>query len=391
MLGAVFRGTLKVVASLLLLLLVLGLLLAVHVWSAARGSLPALEGEVALAGLSAPVTVERDASGNAVITGATRTDVAAALGFLHGQERFFQMDLLRRTAAGELGELLGAPGLALDRLVRPHRFRARARAILAQMSPEERALVEAYADGVNRGRETLARRPWEHALLFTPPRPWFPEDTVLVVFAMYLNLQPATPVRELDRARATLRGGPALADFLYPDGSPNDAALDGSMMPEPPMPRALEPLDPQAPLPAAAGEPAPAPAEEPVAGSNNWAVAGALTATGAALVANDMHLGTRLPNTWYRARLIVRPQDGGEGERLDIVGATLPGTPMMVVGSNGRIAWGFTNSYIDTADAVIVEPAGSDDLYATPAGPQPFRRHAERICGRFRCETLEVR
>ncbi|MFN3591135.1 MAG: penicillin acylase family protein, partial [Thermaurantiacus sp.] len=112
---------------------------------------------------------------------------------------------------------------------------------------------------------------------------------------------------------------------------------------------------------------------------------------GAALVANDMHLGTRLPNTWYRARLIVRPADGSAEPALDIVGATLPGTPMMVVGSNGRVAWGFTNSYIDTADAVIVERAGSDDLYQTPTGPQPYRLHREQICGRFRCETLEVR
>ncbi len=386
------RGGLKLVATLLVVLLLLGFGLAVHVWLAARGALPALEGEVALPGLAQPASVARDEAGVPVVTGASRADVAAALGFLHAQERFFQMDLLRRSAAGELGALMGGAALPLDRAVRVHRFRARARAILAGMAPEERALVEAYAAGVNAGLGALDRRPFEYALLFARPEPWAAEDTILAVFAMYLNLQPATPQREMDRALATARGGPALAAFLYPDGAPNDAPLDRSVAPEPPMPQALAPMAPGRVAPAAPPRaPRPAPAEEPVPGSNNWAVAGSRTATGAALLANDMHLGTRLPNSWYRARLVVQPAARAGEPRLDIVGATLPGTPFMVVGSNGRIAWGFTNSYIDTADAVIVVPAGADDLYQTASGPQPFRTHAEEICGRLRCETLTVR
>jgi penicillin amidase len=391
MVGALVRGTLKVIATLLLLVAVLAAGLALHVWLAARGSLPALEGEVAMPGLSAPLSIARDETGMPTITSSTRQDAAVALGFLHAQERFFQMDLLRRSAAGELGELLGGAVFSLDRAMRVHRFRARARALFAQMAPDERALVEAYTDGVNRGLQGLGRQPFEYALLLARPRAWLPEDTMLVVFAMYLNLQPATPQREMDRALATRRGGVALADFLYPDGAPNDAPLDGSIMPEPAMPARLEPVEPGSALPAPAPAMGPAPAEDPVPGSNNWAVAGALTATGAALVANDMHLGTRLPNTWYRARIVVRGTDDGAGDALDIVGATLPGTPMMVVGSNGRVAWGFTNSYIDTADAVIVETGDGGAIYRTPAGPQPFRLHEEEICGRLRCETLEVR
>lgn len=384
------RGTVRFALALLLLLVVLALALAIHMWLAARGSLPELEGELALPGLSAPVSIARDAAGIPLVTGATRQDVAIALGFLHGQERFFQMDLLRRAAAGELGELMGGEALVLDRAVRPHRFRARARSMVEAMPPAERALVDAYVAGVNAGLQAQSRRPFEHALLFKAPEPWRPEDTILTVLAMYLSLQPATPQRELDRALATARGGPALADFLYPDGAPNDAPLDASTAPEPPMPARLEPVAPRA-LEGAAPAPAltPTPAEEPVPGSNNWAVAGPLSSSGAALVANDMHLGTRLPNTWYRARLVVRPADAAD-PTLDIVGATLPGTPMMVVGSNGRIAWGFTNSYADTADAVIVEPAG-EGRYRTPDGSRPFAIRQERLCGRLLCKTVEVR
>lgn len=386
MIARFVRSTLRLGVVLLLVVLAIALILAVHVWLAARGSRPLLEGELQLPGLAAPVRIARDAAGIPVITGDSRRDVAIALGFLHGQERFFQMDLLRRAAAGELGELMGGEALGIDRTIRPHRFRARARAMVAAMPPADRALVNAYAAGVNAGRQAQARWPFEHALLFSPPEPWRPEDTLLTIFAMYLNLQPATPQREMDRALAAARGGPALADLLFPDGAPNDAPLDGSVAAAPPMPARLAP---PAGDPRRAPGAGPAPAEAPVPGSNSWAVAGALSSSGSALLANDMHLDTRLPNSWYRARLVVRPA-GATEPALDIVGATLPGTPMMVVGSNGRIAWGFTNSYIDTADAVILEPAGPG-RYRTPGGSRPFIVHQERLCGRFRCETLEVR
>jgi penicillin amidase len=148
---------------------------------------------------------------------------------------------------------------------------------------------------------------------------------------------------ELDRALAERRGGRGLAELLYASGTELDAPLDGSVLPAPPSPLGCKAMRQPAPA-AIEGDTA----EQPVLGSNNWAVAGALSTSGAALVANDMHLGLSVPGTWYRARIVVRPNGGG-APALDITGVTLPGAPGMVAGSNGRIAWGFTNSYIDTS------------------------------------------
>jgi penicillin amidase len=363
----------------LLLLLYLGIVLGT--------SRPKLEGEVAAAELSESVTVRRDAEGVPVITGATRADVGFALGYLHGQERFFQMDTLRRSAAGELSALVGGAAAKIDRRHRVHRFRARARRIVAAMPPAERLLLDRYVAGVNRGLAELGGAPFEYVLLRGEPAPWRAEDTILAVYAMYLNLQPDLPQLELDRAHAARRGGPALADLLYPRGTELDAALDGSRLPEPPLPTGLPRMSPgvrQLETAARAGE-------APLFGSNNWAVAGPLSTTGAALVANDMHLGLPVPGTWYRAQLIVRPARGSAEPALSIAGVTLPGTPTMTVGSNGRIAWGFTNSFIDTSDAVLIDAApGRPGFYLTPSGPQPIRRVAERMCVGSKCEDMVV-
>ncbi|WP_448582744.1 penicillin acylase family protein [Thermaurantiacus sp.] len=364
----------KAALALFAILMILVTAWVVAVWRAMEGSKPRLEGELTMAGLDAPVTITRDLEGVPTITGASRLDVAQALGYLHAQERFFQMETLRRTAAGELAAFLGPPALAIDRQVRRHRFRARARAMVAGMKADERAILDAYVAGVNAGLADLGGRPFEHMALLRAPEPWAAEDTLLAVFAMYLNLQPATPQREMDRARAQARGGRALADFLYPETTPLDAPLDGSRLPEPPMPEHLLPREETG-----AGKLV----EASVPGSNNWAVSGMLSTSGAALVANDMHLGLTVPGTWYRARLVVR------GE-LDATGVTLPGAMFVVAGSTGRIAWGFTNSYIDTADAVIVEET-RPGFYRTPDGERPFVVHAEVLAHRTGAERLEVR
>lgn len=380
--GAGRRG-LRIGKWLLIALLVLVLLVAAYFRWTLYVTRPQLEGRVEAAQLSAPVTVARDAQGVPVITGASRNDVAFALGFLHGQERFFQMDTLRRLAAGELGALFGASATDTDKRIRVHRFRARAQAAVAAMSAEERALLEAYVAGVNQGREALGAAPFEYAPLMGKAEPWRLEDSVLAVFAMYINLQPVVPRLELDRALAAKRGGPALADLLYPSGSELDAPLDGSKLPEAPLPTALPKMDSAAPQVASLLR------EAGVAGSNNWAVAGSLTSTGAAMVANDMHLGHSVPSVWYRARLVVRP--GRDAPGIDVTGVTLPGGPTMVAGSNGKIAWGYTNSYIDTSDAVLVEPApGGGDLYATPDGPKAVRRMIEKLCIGGDCEDFPV-
>ena len=370
-----------VLALMLLIVLVVG-----WVWWGMQRSRPTLEGTVQVQGLSAPVSIVRDADGVPTLTAATRTDLAFALGWLHAQERLFQMDTLRRLAAGELSELSGSVTEAIDRRIRLHRFRARAKALVAAMDPAERAMLAAYVAGVRRGAAELGGSPYEYVITRSTPELWQSEDTVLAVFAMYLNLQPSVPQREMERALAMRKGGRALADFLFPLGTVLDAPLDGSVLPEAPMPASLAPMNGPA-IPAAAAD-----IRIPeMAGSNNWAVGGALTASGAALVANDMHLGLNVPSIWYRARLVVKPSAGSTEFPLDATGVTLPGTPFLVAGSNGKVAWGYTNSYIDTIDAVIVEwVPGKPGVYRTPAGEQKVRRIEEPVCVREDCTALVV-
>ncbi len=363
---------------------------AIWLYSQLHGSLPQLDGSTVLAGLSAPATVERDALGVPVIRGASRIDVARATGFVHAQERFFQMDLLRRTAAGELAALFGQSALDLDRAHRPHRFRHRATQALAAAPASERALIAAYTDGVNAGLAALAAPPFEYLLLRLAPEPWRPEDTPLAVYAMYLNLQSQQWPRESIRGLLRDRLPPALADFLDPPGTEWDAPLRGEPFPSPPPPGPevfdlrrqpvvdIVPVDTrirQSPafalFPTVATDPS-----ETVSGSNNWAVAGQLTAHGGALLANDMHLALRVPNIWYRASLIY-PDD--QGHEWRIAGVTLPGTPAIVAGSNGHIAWGYTNSEGDWADLVILEAGMDDDSYLTPDGPRAFIRVRETL------------
>ncbi len=376
-----WKRALRVLALLLLLMLLLLLAWAGSVWLAMVRSTPRAEGSLAVPGLSAPVSIARDAEGVPVVRGETRADVARALGFLHAQERFFQMDTLRRSAAGELSELFGPATIGIDETVRRHAFRERAKAIVAAMGPGERAILDAYVEGVNSGLADLGSRPFEYRLLFARPSPWQGEDTVLAVYAMYLNLQPATPRRELHRLHATARLGPGWADFLLPSTTPLDAPIDGSTLPEPAMPTAMKPV----PAPSRGR---PSAGEIDTLGSNNWAVSGARSSSGAGLVANDMHLGLSVPGTWVRARLIV--SGAAEGETaLDATGVTLPGTPFIVAGSTGRIAWGFTNSYIDTADAVIVDET-RPGFYRTAEGEKPFVTRTEQVRHRTGTANLDV-
>jgi penicillin amidase len=349
-----------------------------------RASLPLLEGQVAAPELSAPVTVARDAQGVPTLTGRDRPDLAWALGYLHGQERFFQMDGQRRMAAGELSELVGPATLGLDREHRLHRFRSRAAAVLAGMTPDERRVLDAYVHGVNRGLRDLGEVPFEYLVLRATPQPWTAEDTVLTVFAMYFDLQEADGATERRRQRALDTLGPELAAFLFPEGTSWDAPLDGTQLPRPALP-GIEAASPT--QPASHQEPE---TEAASPGSNAWAIGGPLSIRGAAMVANDMHLGLRVPNIWYRARLVLEGSD--REPPLDITGVTLPGAPNIVAGSNGTIAWGFTNSYVDTSDVVILEPAGgSAERYRTPEGPKDLKRADERICVKGAgCETLVV-
>ncbi len=173
-----------------------------------RLSLPAVDGEIALAGLAAPVSAERDAQGVPTVRGANRLDVARVTGFLHAQDRYFQMDLLRRQAAGELSGLFGSRALELDRRQRLHRMRSLAERTLRGLPGSEQALIAAYTAGVNAGLARLAVRPPEYLLLRAAPQPWRPEDTVLAVHAMFFQLADAPRrVRGPQRRAARLRAG----------------------------------------------------------------------------------------------------------------------------------------------------------------------------------------
>lgn len=355
-----------------------------------RASLPRLDGELRAVGLKAPLRITRDALGVPTIEAANRFDLAYGTGFVHGQDRFFQMDLSRRLAAGELAELFGPVALAEDRQTRLFRLRSVARAVLAEASEPQRALLEAYTRGVNAGLASLGSRPWEYWVLGAPPSPWRAEDTVLVTYAMWWDLQSGDWGYERLRQEVNARlGGPECGggwkcalSFLYPERTEWDAPVGT----EPPVtPGEIPPpeaLDVRAARPAprqrAARAASPAADRDGRAGSNNWTVSGRLTASGAALVANDMHLSLRVPAVWYRARLRVSAETGSAG--VDLIGATLPGAPLLVAGSNTHIAWGFTNSAGNwmSVTRLPCTAVGADSL-TTAAGSEPLTVARERI------------
>ena len=337
-----------------------------------RGSLPTLDGELALPGLSASVSLARDANGTVTIEAANEHDALRALGYVHAQERYFEMDLLRRTAAGELAALFGDIAVDTDKRHRLHRMRARVERDMGAIAGPKRSQLQAYADGVNAGLGALRVRPWAYLLLRQQPAPWRVEDSPLVGMAMYFDLQGGDNARELALWRMRPHLPAALFDLLAHDGSRWDAPLQGiargdAVLPGP------ELLDLRT-LPASAPSPA---IEEPAGtpGSNNFAVSGALTADGRAILADDMHLGLRAPNIWFRARLRY-PDATAPGGRVDVQGVTLPGLPAVIAGSNGHVAWGFTNSYGDYQDWKLETPCSAK---APAAGCARVTRHTERI------------
>jgi penicillin amidase len=365
-------------------LVLLGLLAAAWFWWQLRGSLPPLDGERTVAGLAAPVKIERDAQGVPTISGASRADVARATGFLHAQDRFFQMDLLRRRGAGELAELFGRAALELDQSARLHGFRRLATAVIAQADPADRAILTAYTAGVNAGLAALGRSPWEYLVLRARPAPWREEDSLLCAYAMWFDLQDYRGSFELNRDAIRTALGTAALEFLAPRGNSWDAALDGSTFapaPLPPLrfskpePEKVAALTPSRPW-AVGGNGPYLDAGKQVTGSNAFALAGAHTATGAALVANDMHLGLGVPNIWYRA--VLQWSDASGPHR--VVGVTLPGWPSLIVGSNGHVAWGFTDAYIDTTDVItIATETTANSFYQTPAGWKEIEDRKEEI------------
>ena len=368
------------IAACLLMLLLLG---ALGAWLFLRASLAQLDGARTAPGLRAAVSIERDDMGVPLIRGRDRLDLAYATGFVHAQERYFQMDLLRRTAAGELAELFGPRALPLDRSRRLHRFRARAQQSLALLAPQERAFVDRYVAGVNDGLGALKTRPFEYLLAGAAPQAWRAEDSLLAVWAMYIDLQGSQEGRELARGWLREHSDASQLAFLLPEASRWDAPLDGALhaappdAPLPPAPPAWWGRRPQAPAQLALASNAFVDA----VGSNNYAIAGSRSTSGAAIVADDMHLGLQLPNIWYRLALLYQDE---QGVQRRLAGVTLPGAPPLIIaGSNGHVAWGFTNSYADTVDLVEVgADAARPNEVRTPVG---WERVIERV------ETIAVK
>ncbi|MBW3671927.1 MAG: penicillin acylase family protein, partial [Acidobacteria bacterium] len=305
--------------------------------------------------------------------------------FLHAQDRFFQMDLLRRQPAGELAELFGSRALESDRGLRLHRFRDRARAVVASEPEDQRALLLAYTAGVNEGLAALDARPFEYVLLRQTPEPWEPEDSLLVVYAMYLDLQDEDASRDSSYGVLHDTMPREMFDFLASRGTEWDAAIDQTAVVLPEVPAAetfsLGTTGEEDSREEVEGEQNAAP------GSNNFAVGGSLTSDGRAILAGDMHLGISVPAIWYRASFVY---PGVEGTR-QITGVTLPGVPAMIVGSNGHVAWAFTNSYGDWVDLVVIDDLG-DGRYMTPSGPRSYEIVEQRIRDTGgNVEVLEVR
>jgi penicillin amidase len=409
---------------------VLLLVCALAIYLAVRGSLPQLDGSLSAPALASEATLERDVSGVPAIRARSRADLAFATGVAHAQDRFFQMDLMRRSAAGELAALLGPSLVDADRHLRVHGFRRVASEVLRSADQSDRDLLASYAAGVNFGLQSLDARPWEYLLLRAEPAPWGIEDSVLAAFSMYLSLNDSNGADELARAR--LRAGlPAeMFAFLHPVGTEWDAPIAGGAWRTPAIPgpevfdlrkrmadggsrigrerearsrASASSLQPAAQGPCewhgAHGCARVAPASsrfwspavpEAMPGSNSWAIAATHTADGSALLANDMHLHLRLPNAWYQARLIV---DRSHEDELDLAGVTLPGLPFLVAGSNGHVAWGYTNSYGDWTDLVVVEVDPQDSgRYLTPEGGESFELRRERIeVSGAPVEELEIR
>ncbi|WP_216324588.1 penicillin acylase family protein [Deinococcus aestuarii] len=345
--GRLGRGVLWVV------LLVLGAALAAVLWVRAT-SAPRVQGTVSLPGLSGPVTVTRDRWGVPHIRAVSDADAMFALGFVHWQDRAWQMDFQRRVAQGRLAEVLGEAALPQDRFLRTWGFQRAAQGILPALSEESRRLVRAYTAGVNAGRSQGKLAPEFRVLGYTPG-PWTDVDSVSWSKLMAYDLG-GNQDDELLGTRVRRRlGGRGLNEVLppYPQGAPTVLSRDelGAGGPAAAGVESRAPVLPDATLEALRTHLAAARSlgmeRVPGKGSNNWVVAGSRTASGRPILADDPHLALTSPMLWYLADV--------RGDRLRAIGATIPGLPGVVIGRNERVAWGVTNVNPDVQD-LYVEP-----------------------------------
>lgn len=375
-----------------------------------RSSLPVITGVHRTQHLVDPIQVERDAMGIPTIESKSRVDAAYGLGYVHGQDRFFQMDLLRRMTAGRLSELVGKGAVGTDKRYRKHRFTQMAETIYGSLAIEQKELVDAYARGVNEGLHRLEDEPFEYQVLQLLPEDWEAKDSFLVMLTMLCDLQPMDGTPELALTELHEKVPPEVFAYLVRAGSRWDAAIDGSEVAMPGIPseevwsmRVGKERQGREEAVAADGGGVRSPElfwgswsedlpSEFRVGSNNWAVsskvgrssadvsAAAVSAAdtaegrpGRAILASDMHLGLNVPTIWYRAVMRTPTADGKDRQ---LVGVTLPGTPVLIEGSNGSVAWGFTNSYGDYGDLIELKMVNERE-YATPTGPKELETFTE--------------
>jgi penicillin amidase len=361
------------------------------VWWLVYRPLPQLDGNSVVPGLQNQVTVERDQWGVPHIRASSVEDMAEAQGYVLAQDRLWQMDLLRRVGRGQLSEILGPATLAIDQDFRAMNFSRTAEREAQQLDPESRKVMDAYARGVNRFLEQhTSKLPLEFTLLNYKPEPWKVSDTLVISAYMYRTLTD-TRHTKLHRAAVMAKVSPELGKDLYSD----ESAMDHFVVGDPSVdknPHVISQGDsddedddemdyddvlkanldghhqPVAEATTVAPDVTSVLAERVrgwlgegesdvrrMMGSNNWVVSGAHTATGKPLLANDTHLELSIPPIWYEIHLTA--------PGWNVKGFTLPGAPMVVIGHNDRIAWGFTNNGADVLDLYIetFNPANPDE------------------------------
>ncbi len=353
------RFLLYALGGLILLALIAAAAAVLWLRSAATSALPQIDGEIHLgAALQGPVLVRRDGHGVPHIEAASQADLFFAQGYVTAQDRLWQMDLYRRNAGGELAEVLGASLVEHDKAQRILGFRRQAQRIYASLPADDRNRLDAYARGVNLFiAQNGDKLPAEFRLLHYAPRQWTGEDSILVGTMMIDQLDShwdTKIVRERVAARlGKLPNADKLEAALYPVGSWRDHPPTGEVIdltkpqPIPPAPKDEGDEDTTAAvnvrkLRQTLGLPD---CDGCAAGSNNWVVSGAHTASGKPLLSNDMHLGITVPNIWYMADL--------KAPGYHAAGVTLPGMPMVIAGHNEHVAWGFTALCADVQDLYI--------------------------------------
>lgn len=347
----------------------------------ARQALPQVNGKIAVNGLSAPVRVIRDARGVPHILADNAEDLFLAQGYVTAQDRLWQLDLSRRLADGTASEVMGPAFLDHDKEQRILGLRAVAHRSWQALSTRDRSNFAAYARGVNAYIESHRKNlPIEFRVLRYTPKPWTGEDSLLCGILMSEGLNHGLFETKLVREKIIAKLGSELAAYLYPNSSWRDhpPGVDEKTSAPRLTPAAHSDLQspsnpsvhlqlPRTPLRAD---------DALVPGSNNWVISGMHTVTGKPLLSNDMHLGLRIPNTWYEAQLEI--QAHSDMPRFDVVGFTLPGLPYVLVGHNQHIAWGFTNLVPDVED-VFVENVRAGNEYETPDGWKPVEKRHEVI------------